>query len=370
MSLAIGIVGTSWWAEGMYLPLLKDNPQAHLAAICGRNRAHAEEVAARWGVSQVFTDYVAMIEQGGLDGLIVATPNDTHYPITMKALEAGLHVLVEKPVAMNYTEAKAMLDLASRKGVCTFVPFTWSFTPAIRMLKDLIGSGYIGKPYHCNLRYIASYGRGLDYMWRLDTALAGSGVMGDLGSHTVHIARWLFGEIEAVSCHLGQVREHARTRPDGSPYEQADDSAILILDFANGAQGSIHLSMVAQPGMPSGQLIACDFFGSEGSLYSTIDYAAGQEVRGVRVTDPPADQPPLAQIIPFPPELVSTTEPDKLFEDMLKRPDVMVHEWVNAILEKRSSSRPLEDGVAVQRVLDAALLSHQAGRRVKISEID
>jgi len=88
------------------------------------------------------------------------------------------------------------------------------------------------------------------------------------------------------------------------------------------------------------------------------------------VTEPPADQPPLAQIIPFPPELVSTTEPDKLFEDMLKRPDVMVHEWVNAILEKRSSSRPLEDGVAVQRVLDAALLSHQAGRRVKLSEID
>lgn len=90
--IAVGVVGTSWYADWMHLPVLKSHPQVQLAAICGRNRERAEEMAQKYKIPQLFTDYQAMIEQAGIDALVVAIPDDLHYPVTMAALDAGLHV--------------------------------------------------------------------------------------------------------------------------------------------------------------------------------------------------------------------------------------------------------------------------------------
>src|SRR5262245_44551294 len=97
----VGIVGTSSWADSMYLPALTQHPQAEVVAVCGRNRERAEAFAARWKIPAVYTDYRHMITDAGLEAIIVATTNDAHYPITMAALDAGLHILCEKPLAVN-----------------------------------------------------------------------------------------------------------------------------------------------------------------------------------------------------------------------------------------------------------------------------
>src|SRR5690349_1701650 len=94
----VGIVGTSWFSELLYLPILAGYERIDFMAICGRNRERADEMAAKFTIPQVYTDYRQMIEQGNLDVVIVVTPDDTHHPITMAALNAGLHVLCEKPV--------------------------------------------------------------------------------------------------------------------------------------------------------------------------------------------------------------------------------------------------------------------------------
>ena len=101
----VGVVGTSWWSDLFHLPLLTSHPRAEVAAICGRHRERADEMARKYGIPSVFTDYEAMIEQGGLQALVVATPDDTHHPIVMRALQAGLHVLCEKPLAWIIHEA-------------------------------------------------------------------------------------------------------------------------------------------------------------------------------------------------------------------------------------------------------------------------
>src|SRR5919201_368833 len=97
--LRVGVVGTSWWADWMHLPSLKGHPHAQIAAICGRDRARADEMARKYDIPRVFTDYRAMTEQGDLQALTVGVPDDLHYAITMDALAAGLHVLCEKPLA-------------------------------------------------------------------------------------------------------------------------------------------------------------------------------------------------------------------------------------------------------------------------------
>ena len=97
----VGVVGTSYWADDFHLPALASHPDAELTAICGRDRERASELALKHGVSQVFTDYEEMIERGGLDAVVVATPEDLHHAMVMSALRAGMHVLCEKPLALS-----------------------------------------------------------------------------------------------------------------------------------------------------------------------------------------------------------------------------------------------------------------------------
>ena len=107
-NVRIGIVGTSWWIDAMVGPALQSHPQAEMAAICGRNRSHAEEKATKYSIPQVYTDFREMLAQGRLDAVFVAAPDDLHSEITLAALDAGLHVLCEKPLAVTAQQALEM----------------------------------------------------------------------------------------------------------------------------------------------------------------------------------------------------------------------------------------------------------------------
>ena len=135
--------------------------------------------------------------------------------MTIAALDAGLHVLCEKPLAMTAAEADAMAAAARRTGRCCLVPFTYRFMPTSRFVKRLVDDGFLGTPYLMNLRYYAGFGRDGEYAWRFDLDDAGAGVLGDLGSHWIDMARWLFGEIDAVTCVLTHLVERG-PRPDGA----------------------------------------------------------------------------------------------------------------------------------------------------------
>ena len=124
----VGVIGTSWYADLAHLPRIKSHSRAELAAVCGRNRERAEEMAGKYESPLVFTDYRDMIEKGHLDAVIVSTPDDLHYPMTMDALDAGLHVLCEKPMALNLAQAKEMYEKAESAGVKHMVFFTYRWS--------------------------------------------------------------------------------------------------------------------------------------------------------------------------------------------------------------------------------------------------
>ncbi|HEX2621716.1 MAG TPA: Gfo/Idh/MocA family oxidoreductase, partial [Phototrophicaceae bacterium] len=293
MTIRVGIVGTSGWTEFMYLPALQDHPHGKVVALCGRNVDHARKLADQWNVPLVFTDYNAMIDSGEIDTIIVSTPNVSHYPITMRALDKGLHVLCEKPLAMNYAEAREMADTAAAKGVIHMTPFTYRFLPLERYLKQQIDNGFIGKPYHLNLRYYSNYGRKQDYVWRLDADVAGSGALGDIGSHFLYLAYWYYGKIKRVSCQLQYVWDRPALNPEGKPYAKADDAALILLDFENSAQGSIHLSLISHEPAASGQSHHMEFHGSEGTLYAEMDFDKIQRVIGQSAWEPSLRELPI-----------------------------------------------------------------------------
>lgn len=243
--IRIGIIGTSGYAK-LLLNTLTEYDDAEFAAICGRTCSRAAELAAEHQIDQVFTDYHDMIKNGRLDGIIVASPDDLHYPMTMAALEAGLHVLCEKPMATNVEQARQMLEAAERAGAKHMIEFSWRWMPHYQYLHQLVSDGFVGQGYHYHYRFLSNTGRLNDYTWRFDPRRS-IGVLGDLGSHMVDLALWISGDITGVGAHLASFSE--RTDPDGHPFAGANESALLSVEFADGAQGMIHVSTIVESGI-------------------------------------------------------------------------------------------------------------------------
>lgn len=361
----LGIVGTSWWTDSMYMPALTKHPNADVRAIVGRNLDHAREFAEQWKVPNVYASLEELLANESLDAVIIASSNKSHYPTAMTAIGHGLHVLCEKPLAMTYTEAIRMKEAAERAGVKTMVSFTYRFMPTARYLKELIEQGYIGKPYHLNMRYYTGYARDGKYMWRFDLDESGSGVVGDLGTHWLYLADWFYGEIKAISAMLGHHVGRG-PRSDGKPYELADDSAVIMLEFENGARGVLHLSSVSYEETPFGQTHHMEFHGSGGTLYSFTDWDKTQSVSGARVGEGAIHD------LPIPDHIWGTARRDVVhdtYKDIFRDHDFMARGFVSAIANDTSVEPSFRDGARIQRYLQAALLSAQEGQRVEVNEI-
>jgi predicted dehydrogenase len=370
----IGVVGTSWWADSMYLPALTRHPLADIRAVTGGRLEQTRAFAAQWAIPSAYPTFEAMLDAEELDAVTIMAPNIHHHPYTMAALERGLHVLCEKPLGMTSAQAREMTETAERLGLVNMCPFTYSFMPYARYTKELIDGGYIGRPYHLNMRYYADYGRDGRYIWRFDVGEAGAGVSGDLASHWSYIARWLFGEVTAVTAVFSRIVPRA-PRPDGASFEAAEDSAMILLEFESGATGNLHVSSVAYEPSRFGQLHAWEFHGSEGTLHVTCDWDATQRVEGVRITGPEADRTverPRIADLPIPDRLFEGLRRDTVhntYKDTFREHDNMARGFVTAIAEGGTATPSFRDAWAVQRIVDAAGRSAREARRVTIEEI-
>jgi predicted dehydrogenase len=348
----------------MYLPALRAHPGAELRALCGRDAERTRRMADEHGVPLTFTDPHALFESGEVDAVVISTINRTHHRLTMAALEARLHVLCEKPLAMTVAEADEMAATARRLGRRCLVPFTYRFMPTSRFVKRLVDDGFLGTPFLCNLRYYAGFARDPAYAWRFDLAEAGAGILGDLGSHWIDMARWLMGDIEAVTCVLTH-HVPREPRPDGRPYVQGDDGATIIAEFANGAHGTLTVSAVCHADSPFGQVHQFDLFGADGAIYAVNDWDRLQEVRAGKAGN---------TIVPIeiPDDIWGDVRRESVgdtYRDVFRTTDVMTRDWVNAIRDDRPVEPDFDAGAAVQRAIAACQLSAADGRRVRLDEI-
>jgi predicted dehydrogenase len=338
----------------MYLPALADHPVGRITALCGRDPGRTRDVADSWDIPQHFTDWEVMLDKGEVDAVIVASPNESHYEITMAALDRRLPVLCEKPLGMTAAEAAEMAETASRNGVVTMVPFTYRFMPTNQFVKSLIDAGYVGEPYHLSMRYFAGYARDTAYAWRFDEAKAGSGILGDLGSHWLDMARWFLGEVTAVSAHRNSFVPKG-PRPDGTEYTRTEDSAVILARFESGASATLQVSAVCWEGTPFGQIHELDLHGSEGTLHAHNDWNTVQEVRGVRAGDTGPAQP-----LAIPDEIwngAAHSPVHDTYRHVFRRTEAMTRGWATAAAENRPIDPDFATGARIQQLVAAALTS-------------
>jgi predicted dehydrogenase len=360
--IRVGVVGTSGWADFMYLSTLQSHPQAELAALCGRNRERAEALAAKYAIPQVYTDYQDMIARGGLDALVVGSPDDLHHEIVLQGLAAGLHVLCDKPLALTARQAREMHEAAAQAGVCHMVLFTFRWMPYFRYIHDLVEQGVIGRVYNSEFHFIMGYARAQEYFWRLDRTRA-NGAVADLGVHMVDMARWLVGDIERVSANLGVFVP--RPGADGSPLDAANDSAFLLTGFENGALGAINVSLVTHMGDRYMQQ-KVTLYGEAGSLEMSMSYQGAEAGPVIRLARSPEGT---YQTLEIPASYwgeVPPTEPWGVFS----KHSAGCRAFIDSILEDRPAAPDFFDGYKAQQVIEAALLSHESGRWIQICDVD
>ncbi|TLS51893.1 Gfo/Idh/MocA family oxidoreductase [Paenibacillus antri] len=191
----IGLVGASWFADLWYVPVLLKHPHAELTAICSGSGDSARRMAETYGILSVYESYDDMFERAGLDGVCIVTPNDVHAAIATAAMERGLHVISEKPLAATLEEAAAMLRTAERTGIVHGLNFTYREHPGVRKMKAMAERGDIGRLRSGHYEYSGDYGVEGPPGWRGSAARGGvGGVLGDLGSHLIDLARFVTGE--------------------------------------------------------------------------------------------------------------------------------------------------------------------------------
>jgi predicted dehydrogenase len=270
----------------------------HLAVIAGRNEEAVREAQRRYGFDRFVTDWHELIEDPQIQVLDNAAPNHLHADPCIEAASRGKHLFCEKPLARTAAEAKQMLEAAERAGVVHMTAFNYRFVPALRLAHDLIQAGRLGDIYHFRGVYLRGRIARPDapMTWRLRRETAGSGALGDLGSHTIDLARWLAGEIGAVrACSRTFIAE--RPGAAGAASLEAvtvDDATVSTVEFENGAIGTIEASRFAT-GRRNRQAIEVN--GSRGSLtwdlerlnelqfYSTEDLPDIQGFHDVLVTE-------------------------------------------------------------------------------------
>jgi len=227
--------------------------QPVLKTICARNADRAQAFAANWGYESAETDWRRLVDSPEIDLIDIASPNDTHAEIAIAAAKAGKIVMCEKPLGRNAAEAEAMVSAVESAGVPNMVWYNYRRVPAVTLAKQLIDRGKLGKIFHYRAKFLQDWTissdlpQGGEGLWRLDVAVAGSGVTGDLLAHTIDTAMWLNGSIDEVSAVTEtfiKARKHTLTgnvEPVG-----IDDASLFLARFTNGSLATFEATRYAR----------------------------------------------------------------------------------------------------------------------------
>jgi predicted dehydrogenase len=359
-SIRVGLIGTSWYMDAAHLPMLKADPRVTLAAICGRNRERAQDMASKYGIPAVFTDYRAMIARSNLQAIVIATPDDEHYAMTMDALDAGLHVICEKPLALNATHARAMYEKAEAQGVRHMTFFTWRWMPHYRYGRELIDQGALGRLYDCQFNFLMGYGRNHAYQWRFDRQRA-NGIVGDSGAHMFDLAHYLVGDITRVSAHLST--HMPRDGVNAQPLDPASDSAMALIEFANGVQGTVHVSALARIHDPILEQ-HITLHGDAGSLIADLTPGSGLPQLQLAQGDEPY------RPVTLPDRFLTGIDVSQpiitQFLSMFTAQPIGCRLFVDAILDNRPITPSFYEGWKAQLVIDATIAAHESGQWIDI----
>jgi predicted dehydrogenase len=282
--LRVGVIGLGW-AGQQHMAAYDALENVELVAIAGMEDVPRAELAKQFGVKHAYGDWNELVAAGGLDAVSVAVPTFLHSPISIAALEAGIHVLCEKPIARDGSEAESMVAAARASGRVLEIAFNHRRRGDIEALKAAVDAGAIGRPYHARASWMRRSGIPALGSWFTNREQAGGGPLIDLGVHVLDFALHLLGEprVLAASCvtHAafgprGLGGSNYGSQMIGSAYE-VEDFASVLLRLEGGGSLMIETSWAAH--RPNGDEFGITIYGDDGGAeLRVVDYAGAGEL--------------------------------------------------------------------------------------------
>lgn len=347
--IKIGIIGTGAISES-HIQAYNKNPDVELYAMCDLNEDRVKAMAEKNGVTKIYTDVNEMLKLKELDAVSVCTWNSAHAPCTIAALNAGKHVLCEKPMATSAKEALEMKAAAEKNGKLLMIGFVRRFGNDCKILKDFIGADYFGDIYYTKATYLRR--NGCPGGWFGEKARSAGGPLIDLGVHVIDLVRYLIGKPQPVSIYgatfnkignrneLKDKKEYVSASSTDHDIYDVEDLATAMIRFDNGAVLAVEASFSLNIKKNKGDI---ELFGSKGGAKLSPELEMYSEINGY-----------MADV-----NLVTPTALDfnGLFEGE-------INHYISCIKDNTPCISPAQDGVDMMRILDAIYESAKTGHEV------
>ena len=346
----IGLIGAGSISHFHALGYQANHDLAQIEAVCDLNKARAEAFAEKYNIARVYTDYASMLADAPLDAVSVAVWNHAHADATIASLKAGKHVLCEKPLAMNATQAEEMLRTAKQEDKLLMVGFVRRFAQNAEAMKAIIDAGELGDIYSARVSMVRRWGN--PGGWFSDKKRSGGGALIDLGVHIIDLARYLAGNPRPVSVYAATF-SYLGVKPDITgvwKYKTADysdfcdveDAATAMIRFDNGMVTYVNVTWVENA--PDSSMM--QFSGTKGG----------------------AQLEPTFEIYEDRQHYLTTVRPELEYqginmEDIFKKE---TRHFLTCIREGLPCRCPAEDGVWLMKILDAIYESARTGHEVEI----
>lgn len=346
---------------------------------CDLDQKDALKFANNWGWESVETDWRKVVERKDVDIIDICTPTFLHQEIAIAAAQNRKHIFCEKPITLTYAGAKKMYEEAEKAGVVHYLNHNYRRAPAVAFARQLIDEGKIGTIYHWRGAYLQDWitDPNFNLTWHLQKEFAGAGPHYDLNSHSVDLARYLVGDISAVTAMMKTfITERPLAGKDAGTFKAGavskekgkvtvDDAAFMLAEFENGALGSFEASRFAN-GRKNYNYF--EIYGSKGSLLFNLERM--NELQFLDLTNP-ADEQGFRDIL-----VTNSTHP---YVAAWWPPGHIIgyeHEFSHAIvdfltaIEKGTKISPnFYDGMKAMQVLEAAIKSAETGQKITVSDI-
>jgi predicted dehydrogenase len=345
--IRVGIIGAGWWAANTHVPALRACENVEIAAACRRDPERLAEFAAKMNVPQTYADHEEMLDRAGLDAVIVCSPHALHYEHVKAALQRGLPVLTDKPLAIHSADGEELIALANARGVKLAVFFGHAYDSTYRFAAQQVRTGALGRLAHISCTGFANpdmlgfFGNAefkpnpeefpiLPTQFRADPALGGGGYLQDVGNHCM----------SALLIGTGLVVAEVSAQMDNS---DLDLRANVSLKFTNGAMGSVLVIGDLRP--PMHRYFGIGHYAATGDRAGLWRGPGDRRLRRQEWGEPPnevADE-----------ELPAPTNPDANFIDALRGEQELI--------------APASEAIACVRAIEAAYRSARTGEAVRLT---
>lgn len=350
--LRVAVVGAGRWAVRSHIPGWQRDPRVEVVALADTNETVVNDVGEQFGVAQRVTDYRRLVDDPDIDVIDVATSNSAHFEVSAAAIDAGKHVLCEKPVHHDYHQTRKLANLAREKGLKTKLGFTFRYAPAIQYAKELIDAGFVGEPYIFNGFEQNSQWIDPQTPLRQDDPEADPDVISvssieGYGAPIIDIMHWWVGA--AATSVVGTMRNFVPMRRLREESElrrvNIDDGDLWIVEFEHETLASIQSSYVTVGNFPG---VEARLYGSEGAVIVRLVEESGicQTIKTATKDQVEFREVPIPERF-FPPGGSSREEWPSLFYSNL------CHDFATEVLDDRVSQGDFGQGALVQETINA-----------------